>query len=144
MTGTWVLPLPSSAEKSVIISLTIRGSPSGSGPGQWFAGHPAKRALRALAAVFAIFPGSTGTQSAGPTGGDGSGQSPLELSWYGVWQPLMIAVFQALAPVASQSIAVVRLPPVRRSATVLADCVRSSVPLTPTVTENVCEPGVAE
>src|SRR5205823_13422187 len=111
-TGTVVLPLPSSAEKSVIISFTTRGSFSTSKMGQLFGGHDAKRSLRALAALFAIFPGSTGTQSAGPLGGDGSGHKPLGLIWYGVGQPLTIAACHALAPVLSQSIAVVRLPPV--------------------------------
>src|SRR5947208_8849718 len=127
-----------------MISFTTRGSLSTSNVGQLFGGHDAYRSFRALAALFAIFPGSTGTQSAGPVGGDGSGHTPVGLSWYGVLQPLTIAACHALAPVASQSIAVVRLPPVSRSATVCADVERSRLPLMPTVTANVWLPGSAE
>ena len=81
-----------------------------------------------------------GTQSAGPEGGAGSGQTPAELSWYGVWQPLMIALLNSAAPGPSQAMALVWLPPVSRSMVVWAAFVRSRLPSRPTRAVIVCVP----
>src|SRR5438105_2346065 len=88
--------------------------------------------------MLAMAPVSSGTQSAGPAGGDGSGHRPDALSWYGVWQPVTIDCLSAAAPVPSHWIALVRLPPVPRSRTVWGVSLR--LPLRPMVTVSVWFP----
>src|SRR5947209_9972640 len=95
--------------------------------------------------VLPRLPVLSGTQSAGPAGGDGSGQTSFGLGWYDVLQPFVRAATKALSPEPSQATPVVRLPPcVTRKTTSFGGFCTLRLPVRLMLTLSLCVPAVSE